>query len=66
MQEKARGPKRSVNVLIDASLLDEATAAGKDMSVVLEKALLEELAAAKEHKRFLAETGSSNDEWRSI
>ena len=35
--------KRAVNLSIDADLLDEAKAAGTNMSAVLEKALGEEL-----------------------
>lgn len=77
MQESTKPRKRAVNLSIDASLLEEAKAAGMNLSAVLEKALAEEL---KEHRwrtwretnrtsiegvnRYVAKTGLLSDRYR--
>jgi antitoxin CcdA len=43
MNEEAPRKKRAVNLSIDAALLDEAKAAGTNVSAVLERSLREEL-----------------------
>ena len=48
MQERVRPAKRAVNLSVDAQLLDEAKAAGTNLSALLEKALSDELRA---HRR---------------
>ena len=39
MQERVKKPKRAVNLSVDAALLDEAKAAGTNLSALLERAL---------------------------
>ena len=48
VQERVRPAKRAVNLSVDAELLDEAKAAGTNLSALLEKALSDELRA---HRR---------------
>ena len=43
MQERVKKPKRAVNLSVDAELLDEAKAAGTNLSAVLEQALNDQL-----------------------
>lgn len=72
-------PKRAVNLTIDAKLLEEARAAGTNVSAVLEAALEKELAeyrlqswrdenreAIDDYNRFIEENGLLSDEWRSF
>jgi len=47
MQERIKSRKRAVNLSIDADLLDEAKAAGTNLSAVLEQALKDELRARR-------------------
>ena len=43
MQQRVKSRKRAVNLSIDAELIDEANAAGTNLSAVLERALRDEL-----------------------
>lgn len=43
MQQRVKSRKRAVNLSIDADLIDEAKAAGTDLSALLERALRDEL-----------------------
>lgn len=71
--------RRAVNLSVDAKLLDEARAAGTNVSAVLEAALEKELAdyrlqrwrdenrhAIDDYNRFIAENGLVSDDWRSF
>lgn len=71
--------KRAVNLSVDGALLDEARAAGTNVSAVLESALEKELAerrlqkwrdenreAIEDYNRFIDENGLLSDEWRSF
>jgi antitoxin CcdA len=79
MQERVKLRKRAVNLSIDAALIDEAKAAGTNLSALLEQALTEELREVRlertraEHRpaieaynRFVAENGLLSDEWRKF
>jgi antitoxin CcdA len=49
MQDRPSKPKKkAVNLSIDASLAEDAKAAGTNLSAVLERALIEELRAHRE------------------
>ena len=47
MQERVKKPKKAVNLSINAELLDEAKAAGLNLSAVLEQALREQMKAQR-------------------
>lgn len=79
MQDRAKPRKRAVNLSIDAVLLEEAKAAGTNLSAVLEKALVSELQetrlekvraehrqAIEAHNRFIEKNGLLSDEWRKF
>ena len=79
MQERAKPRKRAVNLSIDAALLEEAKAAGTNLSALLEKALVSELQEARlekvraehrpaieAHNRFIEKNGLLSDEWRKF
>jgi antitoxin CcdA len=79
MQERPKPRKRAVNLSIDADLLEEAKAAGTNLSSVLEKALVAELeenrlqrmrtehrSAIEAHNQFVEKNGLLSDEWRKF
>lgn len=79
MQERVRPRKKAVNLSIDSALLEEAKAAGVNLSAVLEAALAAELRASREdrlraelrpgieaHNRFIEKHGFLSDEWRKF
>ena len=79
MQESIKPRKRAVNLSIDAALLDEAKAAGTNLSALLERGLKEELRIAREqglkaelrasieaHNEYIEKHGLLSDEWRKF
>jgi antitoxin CcdA len=79
MQERIKPRKRAVNLSIDASLLDEAKAAGTNLSALLERAIENELRSSREerlkaelrpsidaHNQFIEKHGLFSDEWRKF
>jgi antitoxin CcdA len=77
MQDRAKPRKRAVNLSIDADLLEEAKAAGTNLSAVLEEALRDELkdrrwqswrndnrAAIESMNRYVAKHGLLSDKYR--
>lgn len=79
MQERVKPKKKSVNLSVDADLLEEARAAGLNLSEALRAGLEHALRehrleavrdehrhAIEAHNRFIVKHGLLSDEWRKF